>query len=89
MLKTCFMQMKLPGGWIVGCVDDAGQYSGSQIAFLYPGYSTALFGEFHKGEMVKAKPARLCGIDFMNGVLCPSFEIISDRLVYFKLGHKS
>ena len=66
---------------MVGCVDDAGQYTGSQIAFLYPDHSTALFGEFHNGEMIKAKPARLCGIAFEGGVMSPSFEVISERLV--------
>ena len=66
---------------MVGCVDDAGQYTGSQIAFLYPDHSTALFGEFRNGEMIKAKPARLCGIAFEGGVLSPSFEVISERLV--------
>ena len=66
---------------MVGCVDDAGQYTGSQIAFLYPDHSTALFGEFRNGEMIKAKPARLSEIAFEGGVLNPSFEVISDRLV--------
>jgi len=67
------------GGWMVGRVDDSGQYTGSQIAYLYPDNSTALFGEFHNGEMIKAKPARLCGIVFVGGVLSPSFQVTCDR----------
>ena len=67
---------------MVGCVDDSGQYTGSQIAFLYPDYSTALFGTFYNGEMIKARPARISRIVIKDGVMCPTFDVVSsDRLV--------
>lgn len=70
------------GGWMVGCVDDSGQYTGSQIAFLYPDYSTALFGTFHNGEMIKARPARISRIVIKDGVMCPTFDVVSSDREY-------
>ena len=38
------------------------QLSGPEIAFLYPDFSTALYGQFENGVLVKAKEARLSNI---------------------------
>jgi len=55
-------------------------FLGPDIAFLYPDFCTAIFGEFRNGTMVKAKEARLSNIEMRKGVLCPEFEVVSDRL---------
>lgn len=67
------------GGWLVGHVDANGEYTGADIAFLYPDMKTALVGEFCQGVMIKARPARLCKIVVKEEVLCPLFDILSDR----------
>ena len=64
---------------MVGRVDSNGEYTGDEIAWIYPDFKTAFFGEFSKGIMIKAKPARLATIVFNDGVLCPSFDVFSDR----------
>ena len=48
---------------------------------MYPDYKTALVGEFRKGEMIKARPAMLSHVVIKEGVLCPSFDVVSERLV--------
>ena len=40
-------------------------------------------GEFCQGVMIKARPARLCKIVVKEEVLCPLFDILTDRLEYF------
>ena len=67
------------GGWLVGPVDDHGDFSGDNIAFLYPDFSTAILGHFQKGILVRGKAARVTGISFIDGVLWPSFTELSDR----------
>ena len=43
------------GGWIYGVTDQHGEFSGDNIAYIYPDNSTALLGEFRKGKMVIIK----------------------------------
>ena len=45
------------GGFLVGVLDQFGNFSGSQMAFLYPDLKTALYGVFSSGRMVSAGPA--------------------------------
>ena len=71
----------ISGGWLVGKVDINGEYTGDTIAYMYPDYKTALVGEFRKGEMIKAKPAMLSQIVIKEGVLCPDFDVVSERYV--------
>ena len=63
------------GGWLVGPVDDHGEFSGANIAFLYPDFSTAILGEFQEGQLVRGKAARVSGLTFLEGVLWPQFRV--------------
>ena len=65
----------LGGGWLVGRVDNAGAFTGTDIAFLYPDLSTALVGEWRDGQLVAGCSARLTGLQEVHGVLVPSFTI--------------
>ena len=65
----------LGGGWLVGRVDNAGAFTGTDIAFLYPDLSTALVGEWRDGQLVAGCSARLTALQEVHGVLVPSFTI--------------
>ena len=67
------------GGCLYGRLDGRGRFTGDDIAFLYPDFSTAILGHFQKGILVRGKAARVTGISFIDGVLWPSFTELSDR----------
>jgi len=68
------------GGWLVGRVcPRTGQYTGPEIAFLYPDLKTALVGKFQNGTLVSGREARLSGLDEESGVLVPTFRATSYR----------
>ncbi|EDV24845.1 uncharacterized protein TRIADDRAFT_26073, partial [Trichoplax adhaerens] len=50
------------GGSIVGLVDDDGEFTGDEIAYLYPDQETVLYGSFEEGRMVCAKAASFQGV---------------------------
>ena len=74
-------------GWLVGSLDDEGNFAGPDVAFLYPDLSSALVrksssilimlqvGEWRSGELVAARRARLTGLQEVEGVLVPSWTI--------------
>jgi len=74
---TCWLALR-GGGWLVGQVDQNGQFSGPNIAFLYPDFSTALFGTYANGVLVKARHSNLSKLEIKDGILCPSFSILSE-----------
>ena len=67
--SVCWYQNGLPsshcwfwcvgGGYLVGKLDQFGNFSGPDLAFLFPDLSTALYGTFRRGRMVSAVPARV------------------------------
>lgn len=40
------------GAWLYGEVDDIGEFTGDEIAYIYPDLKTALIGRFINGTMV-------------------------------------
>ena len=40
------------GAWLYGLVDEKGQFTGNEIAYIYPDLQTVLLGTFKKGRMV-------------------------------------
>jgi len=66
--------------WLVGCQDSTGNFTGEDIAFIYPDLETALVGKFEKGILVSAKPARVLSTELKNGVLIPTFHITSEKI---------
>ncbi|XP_023325497.1 histone-lysine N-methyltransferase SETD7 isoform X2 [Eurytemora carolleeae] len=76
-----FTWKKIRGdGWLVGNLDSTGQFTGTDIAYLFPDLKTALLGEFIQGELVSAHPAEINGFKYINDVLVPSFESTSDKI---------
>ena len=51
----------LGGSWIYGKVDDNGDFSGDDIAYINQDMSTAFRGRFSKGVMIKAKSVDVIG----------------------------
>ena len=41
------------GAWLYGEVDELGEFTGDQIAYIYPDLNTSLLGRFINGTMVK------------------------------------
>lgn len=71
------------GGFLVGTVDPlTGEFSGDQIAFLYPDYQTALLGRFENGVMKAAKPSTLIDVslDQSTQILKPVFAKPQDNI---------
>ena len=66
----------------MGPVDDHGEFSGDNIAFLYPDFSTAILGEFHRGQLVRGRAARVSGLSFLEGVLWPQLRLSGEEAEY-------
>ena len=60
------------GGWLTGVVDIEGEFTGDDIAFVYPDLKTALVGQFTKGLAISVYPGTLSHVDIpKDGVACP------------------
>lgn len=70
------------GGWLVGPVDERGDFTGDNIAYLYPDFSTAILGQFHQGQLVRGKAARVSGVSFVEGVLWPRLTVTCEESEY-------
>ena len=67
--SLCWYQNGLPfgqfwhfcrgGGYLVGRLDQFGDFSGRDLAFVFPDLRTALYGTFRRGRMVSAVTARV------------------------------
>ena len=71
---TCWKIIR-GGGSVVGEVDQAGLLTGDNITYLYPDYSTALHGTFHKGVMVSTRECLVVSVEEdESGVLVPGLS---------------
>lgn len=50
------------GGFIVGKVDAEGEFTGSNIAYIYTDHKTAFFGDFNNGDMVNTQAVNIIGL---------------------------
>ena len=64
-----------------GVVGPDGQFTGDEIAFMYPDLETALFGTFQSGVMISARPARLDRVNLIGGVAHPVFCFLKGEQV--------
>ena len=64
----------LGGAWIIGKVDSKGEFTGDDIAYVYPDLETALVGTFKNGLMIKARPAEIIGEKCENGIKILEFS---------------
>ena len=68
----------LGSSWLVGFLDENGEMSGPDIAFLYPDLHTALVGKFKEGKLVSAFHHRVIGNALIEGVMMPKFEKVKN-----------
>jgi len=69
------------GGCVVGRVDEDGKLSGSNIAYLYPDFKTALIGTFKDAVMMFSQVAQLNGITTeISSIKVPQFTEPDGRL---------
>jgi len=63
------------GGYMVGKVDAEGEFTGPNIAYIYPDNCTAFLGMFEKGDMVRTQAVTLRGFDTeYNCIKVPIFS---------------
>lgn len=60
-----------------GVVDEKGEFTGDDIAFVYPDFVTALCGVFASGVMVSGRPAVLDSVKIVGDIAHPVFSIVS------------
>jgi len=77
---TCWKIMK-GGGYVVGKVNEDGNLTGSDIAYIFPDRETALVGIFEDSVMKEAKAAVLSDVflDY-NCIKVPKFSITGDSI---------
>jgi len=68
------------GGCIVGKVDEDGNLSGNDIAYLFPDYRTAFVGTFKNGVLVFARAATLTGMSSEGTIKVPMLSEPEGRL---------
>lgn len=72
------------GGIICGVVDEkSGDFSGSEIAYLFPNFKTAFVGEFSEnGQLVQGQATTLECYVVENGILIPLFKDPTGPMYY-------
>ncbi len=60
-------ESKAGGGWVCGKVNEEGQLSGDEMAYLYPDKYTAIVGSFRKGTLVRGSESRLKDVQVEPG----------------------
>jgi len=61
-------------GWTVGRVDDKGELTGDDIAYIYPDMKNAIKGKFHNCGLVEGHMCELIGCYEENDVFIPVFS---------------
>ena len=73
-IGNCWQAME-GQGWIYGLVDrETGQFTGNEIAYIYPDLLTCLVGKFEQGRMIEGRPS--CIVDASYGNI---HEYIGER----------
>jgi len=62
------------GGWLYGEVDELGEFSGDNIAYIYQDLNTALLGNFQKGLMVSGREVDIIGFRCVRGMMILRFS---------------
>ena len=57
---VCWREL-LGGGWLHGRVNDAGHFTGHEIAYVYPDLKTAIVGQFERGLLIRGQAAEVVG----------------------------
>ncbi len=72
----------LGGGYIVGKVDERGEFSGDEISFLYPDFRSAIKGTFIDGVLESGKFGFVVGSKNVDGILMPKVEVTDSDVIY-------
>ena len=60
---------------MTGVVDKEGEFTGDDIAFVYPDLKTSLVGQYVRGIATSVYPGTLSHVDIPeHGVACPRFQ---------------
>uniref|UniRef100_A0A0K2UHP2 SET domain-containing protein n=3 Tax=Lepeophtheirus salmonis TaxID=72036 RepID=A0A0K2UHP2_LEPSM len=63
------------GGFLVGNVDEeTGEFSGPDLAYIYPDFKRVLRGSFKDGVLVSGRMCELNGCDVNKGIHMPTFS---------------
>ena len=65
---VCWRQL-IGGAWLYAEVDKAGEFTGDNIAYIYPDLTLALLGSFLTGQMVGAREVEVEGYRLVDHVL--------------------
>lgn len=61
-------------GWVCGKVDDNGEFTGEDIAYIYPDRKMAIKGKFMNGVLVEGYQCELIGCYEESGIYIPVFS---------------
>ena len=62
------------GGYVIGKVDDKGDLTGQDIAFIYPDVRTAIKGQFTCGVLESGQECRVTSSRQVGGVIVPRYS---------------
>ena len=65
---TCWKLFRW-GGCVVGRVDEDGELTGPDLAYIYPDLTTVLVGTFKKGELVSGQVSSLASVRLDYGAI--------------------
>jgi len=65
---------QLGGGYLVGKVDDKGELTGPDIAYIYPDFRTAIRGEYLNGQLVSGRQCKVVSSRQVAGVVIPTYS---------------
>ena len=77
------------GGFIYGIPDEEGNFTGPEIAFVFPDLETAFLGEFLDGQMMSAVEAKVASVRLVDEIMEAEFEILGTEKVSFSQSTKT
>lgn len=79
----CYKGLK-GGAWLYGKVDEKGEFTGDNIAYIYQDLTTALRGKFREGVMVAAREVEVRGFRCERGIVRIKFSKPSGPVFHYK-----
>ena len=73
-------------GYTVGQVDEEGELTGDEIAYIYPDFRMAIRGKFIEGELIEGFQCDLVGCYDDHGIMVPVFSDPSGPAYEFEVG---
>ena len=73
-------------GYTVGQVDEEGELTGDEIAYIYPDFKMAIRGKFIEGELIEGFQCDLVGCYDDHGIMVPVFSDPSGPAYEFEVG---